>query len=232
MYEVTRLVNVVEPGDEQVVAAVADQISAAATATGARTTLVSPTLPGARNGGDVVAHLQFDCEDQWRRTRADFDLATSSASVARINSVEYHGGNTRWAVDSGRRHPASHGTVYRTLLLRVDETATCAQIDEFEEALLRMPRYIGSIQAWQLSHVAVAHGDSRWTHVWEQEFADVDGLLREYMDHPFHWASVDPFFDPENPKCIVKDRVCHSFCLTEDHVVAPAEPARSVDSAL
>lgn len=232
MYEITRLVQLANPDDTHVLDEVIEHVRAAASSTGATTTLVSPTLPGVRNGGDFVVHLQFESEHQWRRIRADFDRATSNESVSYVNSVEYHSANTRLAGDSGRRQPAGRGIVYRTLLLRVAETASNQQIDEFERALLRMPQYVSSIQAWQLSHVAEAGGDARWTHVWEQEFADLSGLLGEYMNHPIHWASVDAFFDPENPLCIVKDRVCHSFCIADESVVATIERAGSVDSAL
>ncbi|MET4165436.1 MULTISPECIES: Dabb family protein [Gordonia] len=231
MYELTRLVHLTDPHDPQALDEIVERVSAAASATGARRTLVSPTLPGVRNGGDLVVHLQFDSEEEWRRGRADVDRATSGASVARVNSVEYHGANTRLPGTSGRRQRAGRGLVYRTLLLRVDETASDQQVDDFERALLRMPRYISSIQAWQLSHVTEAGGDARWTHVWEQEFADADGLLGQYMDHPIHWASVDAFFDPENPRCIVRERVCHSFCVADESVVAPAELAGTADSA-
>ncbi|OUC80527.1 Dabb family protein [Gordonia lacunae] len=231
MYEITRLLHLKDPGDAHALDEVVERMTSAASATGARRTLVSPTLPGVRNGGDLVVHLQFDSEEQWRRTRAGVDSATSGVAVAHVNSVEYHGANTRLTGDSGRRHRTGHGIVYRALLLRVDEKASDHQIDEFERALLRMPRYITSMQAWQLSHVAEAGGDSRWTHVWEQEFAGIDGLLGEYMDHPIHWATVDPYFDPENPLCIVRERVCHSFCIVGEPMVATTELAGSMDSA-
>ena len=47
-------------------------------------------------------------------------------------------------------------------------------------------------------------GPTRWTHVWEQEFAGEEGF-REYMVHPFHWGRVDQMFDPDGP-----DNVCRS----------------------
>ncbi|MFJ6095700.1 Dabb family protein [Williamsia muralis] len=231
MYEVTRLVHLRDPDDADALDEVLERATAAAAKAGARRTLVSPTLTGVRNGGDLVVHLQFDSQEHWRRTRIDVESATSGGPVSQVNSVEYHGANTRLTENPGRRQRAGHGIVYRTLLLRVDEAASDQQTDEFERALLRMPRYVSSMQAWQLSHVIEAGGDSQWTHVWEQEFTDIDGLLGEYMDHPIHWASVDPFFDPENPLCIVKDRVCHSFCNADQPVVATAELAGSVDSA-
>ncbi|WP_168700136.1 Dabb family protein [Gordonia paraffinivorans] len=227
MYEVTRLIDV-SPLDEPTLDVVAARIAAAADATGAEIALVSPTLPGVRNGGHLVAHLQFDSEDRWIESRAVFDRATSQEPVVRVNSVEYHGSPHRPGA-VGRRAMGNPGAVYRTLLLRVDDSATTDEVDRFERALLRMPRYVDAIQAWRLSRVAVAGGDSQWTHVWEQEYADVDGLLGPYMNHPIHWASVDPFFDPENPVCLVTDRVCHSFCTTDRPLIEPA--SRPTESA-
>jgi hypothetical protein len=31
-----------------------------------------------------------------------------------------------------------------------------------------------------------------WTHAWEQEYRDVDGLLGDYLRQPFHWRCADP----------------------------------------
>ncbi|TYQ10302.1 UNVERIFIED_ORG: Superfamily II DNA helicase [Gordonia westfalica J30] len=234
MYDVTRLITIgpndggdhgPESPDPQRRADVVERIATAALATGASTTLVAPTLPGVRNGGDVIAHLQFDSVGQWRTARDTFDAATSGPEIAHVNSVEYPDHSIPALGSSGRRQLTSPATIYRTLLLRVDAAADTDDITGFEQALLRMPRHITSIQAWRLSRVAVAGGDSDWTHVWEQEFTDLDGLLGQYMNHPIHWASVDPYFDPESPKNIVKDRVCHSFCRLESSIPGPARPA-------
>jgi hypothetical protein len=75
-----------------------------------------------------------------------------------------------------------------------------------------MPRYVPTITAWQLSRVHTAVGTSEWTHVFEQEFTDTDGLMGPYLMHPIHWAVVDRWFDPETKDVIIRDRVCHSFC--------------------
>ena len=75
-----------------------------------------------------------------------------------------------------------------------------------------MTRFIPAIRAWQLSRVDEAIGDSQWTHVFEQEFGDLDGLTGPYLMHPIHWAVVDRWFDPECPDVIIRDRLCHSFC--------------------
>jgi stress responsive alpha/beta barrel protein len=106
------------------------------------------------------------------------------------------------------------------LLLRV-LPATCANtLVHFEAELSAMPLYIPAIKAWQLSRVDDAIGTSRWTHVFEQEFHDLDGLMGPYLMHPIHWAVVDRWFDPECPEAIIRDRVCHSICRCEAPVLS------------
>jgi len=38
--------------------------------------------------------------------------------------------------------------------------------------------------------------------------------------HPIHWAVVDRWFDPETTEVIVRDRVCHSFCVSPAPVLS------------
>lgn len=104
------------------------------------------------------------------------------------------------------------GSVYRALLLRVDSAADAATITDFERELASMPTYVPTIAAWQLSRVETILGTSPWTHVFEQEFTDVEGLMGPYLMHPIHWAVVDRWFDPETTDVIIRDRLCHSFC--------------------
>jgi hypothetical protein len=109
--------------------------------------------------------------------------------------------------------------VYRALLLRVSPDADASTVATFERELSLMPRDVRSITAWQLSRACETVGDSAWTHVFEQQFCDVDGLTGPYLMHPIHWAVVDRWFDPECPDAIVRDRVCHSFCRSETPVL-------------
>jgi hypothetical protein len=125
-------------------------------------------------------------------------------AITQVNGASYYG----VAAAAGPRV----GTVYRALLLRVHPAADGAAVRQFEDELCLMPRYIDAITSWQLSRVDKPVGASAWTHVFEQEFADVDGLMGAYLMHPIHWAVVDRWFDPECPEVIVRDRVCHSFC--------------------
>ncbi|MEV0546243.1 Dabb family protein [Nocardia salmonicida] len=206
MFEVTRLVHLspdVDPCARDRLMTGLRGIAAPV----ARRVLVQPTLPGVRNGGDVLVHLRFDESADWTGTTAEVDTLLSESPVAHVDGAEYQGGTT------GIAEPDATGSVYRVLLLRVAPGTPRATIERFEADLLRMPRYLPSIRSWQLSRVTRGTGSSPWTHVWEQEFTDLDGLTGPYLMHPVHWAHVDRWFDPECPEVIVRDRICHSFCV-------------------
>lgn len=193
---VTRLLDVVESERGRVLSALRD----AAEAGGALRTLVQPTSPGSRNGGDILVHLRFSGQNAW--AESNFDDVLSDPAIANVNGVTYRGTPLR----------RGNGTVYRALLLRVPPEVSADDVAAFEQELAMMPRYVPTIQAWQLSRVDAAIGNSEWTHVFEQEFTDIDGLMGPYLMHPIHWSVVDRWFDPETSDMIVRDRVCHSFC--------------------
>jgi hypothetical protein len=198
MYSVTRLLDVGADEREGVLISIRSR----AKEIGARFHLVEPTLPGSRNGGDILIHLRFDFEHEWLTVADSFADALSQAAVTRINGVSYPGTLTR----------SGDGTVYRILLLRVPPETPADIVTRFEDELRSMTRFIAAIRAWQLSRVDEAIGDSQWTHVFEQEFDDLGGLTGPYLMHPIHWAVVDRWFDPECPDAIIRDRLCHSFC--------------------
>lgn len=201
MYSVIRLLDVDESERDDVL----DTLHPSTF--GAERTLVEPTLPGVRNGGDILVRLQFAD----RHARADavmkLDELLDRKAVRHVNGATY----------SGSSNPAADGTatVYRALLLRVRPETDEATVRRFEDDLRLLPRYVRTIHSWQLSRVEDATGTSPWTHVFEQEFTDVDGLMGPYLMHPIHWAYVDRWFDPECPDMIVRDRVCHSFCRND-----------------
>ena len=207
---VTRLLDVAEPDRERVLHAV----RAAAEDSGALRVLVQPTLPGSRNGGDILVHLRFADRTAWEGS--DFDAALEDSAITRVNGVTYRGA------------PAARGsgTVYRTLLLRVPPDVDPQTVAAFESELGAMPRYVSTIAAWQLSRVEESLGAGEWTHVFEQEFTDVDGLMGPYLMHPIHWSVVDRWFDPETTDVIVRDRVCHSFCDMAAAVLSAPPSAR------
>ncbi|MFN8225592.1 MAG: Dabb family protein [Mycobacterium sp.] len=195
MYSVTRLLDVDEPDRARVLGS----LRTAAAASGAQNWVVEPTLPGSRNGGDVLVHLRFDSAPNY------FNLDLDDPAITRVNGADYTGMPIR---------TGEPGSVYRALLLSVTPDTDMAAVERFERELMMLPRYVSSIRAWQLSPILEPVGATAWTHVFEQEFSDVNGLMGPYLMHPIHWAVVDRWFDPEATDCIVRDRVCHSFCNT------------------
>lgn len=208
MYSLTRLLDVRDDARDSLLGELRNATAAADPLRRA----VAPTQSGSRNGGDILVHLRFTTQDQ--RDCAAEGLATvlDDPVVTRINGADYSGVPVRSA--------DTPGAVYRTLLLRVAPETDPATIARFERELSSMPRYVSTIRAWQLSRVSAAIGASAWTHVFEQEFSDVDGLMGPYLMHPIHWAVVDRWFDPECPDVIIRDRVCHSFCAMADPVLS------------
>jgi hypothetical protein len=209
MYSVTRLLDVAEEDRDRVLASV----RSGAEATHARHRLVEPTLPGARNGGDVLVHLRFDSRSEWLSAADDFAATLNDRAITWVNGATYPGTPTR-------NSSGGAGAVYRPLLLRVLPETDAGTVAQFEDELCWMPRFIPAIRAWQLSRVDDAIGTAQWTHVFEQEFSNIDGLMGPYLMHPIHWAVVDRWFDPECPDVIIRDRVCHSFCHTAESVLS------------
>jgi len=109
---------------------------------------------------------------------------------------------------AGRRVETPAPLVKRTLLLRVLPCAAPDAVARFESDLAEMPEHIATIRSWELSRVT---GTGRFTHAWEQEYASLDGLTGEYMLHPFHWTTVDAWFDPEVPGHVVAPELAHLF---------------------
>ena len=106
--------------------------------------------------------------------------------------------------------------IKRTLFLRVRPDASTAAREQFQADLAAMPDHISTIRSWRLSR-ALGTGPhrERWTHIWEQEFASLDGLTGEYMTNPFHWTTVDAWFDAEVPHHIVEPELAHLFAARD-----------------
>lgn len=167
-------------------------------------------LEGCWGGGQFTVDLQWRarCEDR----TPDF---TALPGFASADAVRYQ------TVASGKRDPGLRQGIWRTLLLTVREGVAAAEVEIFEEELLGMPRYMAAIRNWRLARVTTP--GSRWTHVWQQEYAAIDGLMGEYLLHPYHWGWVDRRFDPEFPDVWVVDTgLCHVFCPLETSIIAPA----------
>lgn len=203
MYKLTKLVTLAEAADREPL--IAELRALVATHRPLRT-LVAPTLDGSWFGGDLIVHLQFDSA----AARAACDAAIAGLlampAVASTETIQYRG------VADGVHAPGLRNGVYRTLLLRINDGTDAATVRRFEDETRQMPHHIPAILNWQLSRVENASGTQRWTHVWEQDYADIGSLLGPYMLHPYHWAHIDRWFDPECPDRIVGPHICHSFC--------------------
>jgi hypothetical protein len=183
--------------------------------------LVQPTLPGVYNGGHLMAHFQFEDEAHWRARQTQLEAVLGSPDVGHVDSAAYEGGV------GGVREPGLEGGVYRALFFCVNRPVDTRTLEQFEAEMRRMPHYIPAICNWQLSRVAHASGARGWTHVWEQEFANIGGLAGEYMLHPYHWARIDRWFDPECTQWMIDTTLCHSFCALERSILSPAKGRHS-----
>lgn len=207
MFKLTRLVTLADPAR---LALLADELRALARTHAAYRTLVAPTLPGSHFGGDLLAHFAFDSAGQRDALGAALGPLLAEDEV---DGADYQGS------PDGKQAPGLANGVYRVLLLSVDEGRAPETIAQFEAETRMMPHYIPAIRNWQLSRAGAAVGERRWTHVWEQEYADAGGLMGPYMMHPYHWARIDRWFDPECPDRIVDARLCHSFCALEASIL-------------
>jgi hypothetical protein len=167
--------------------------------------VVAPVLEGNFNGGDISAIWNFADEPDYRAKRQVIDAAWAGAGVARADWCFFEHG------EKGVSAPGLASGVHRTLFLCADRDASSSRLAQFEAEMAQMPRYIPAISNWRFSRVLEAGGELEWTHVWEQEYSDLGGLMGPYMLHPYHWAFIDRWFDHECPDWLVNLRLCHSF---------------------
>ena len=203
MYSLVALVHA-EPG-------AVDAVSAKLAALGGA---VAPVLEGSFNGGDVSAIFGFADEVAYRARKDAILAAASGAGVLRADTAFYRHGT------QGVASPGLASGVHRALLLCADHDATDARIDAFERETVLMPKYIPAIRNWRLSRVIEATGELGWTHVWEQEYDGIEGLMGPYMLHPYHWAMIDRWFDPECPDWLVNVRLCHNCAAYGRAIIA------------
>ena len=69
MYSVTRLLDVVEDERDRILG----ELRSAAADAGALRWVVQPTLPGVRNGGDILLHSRFDAKNHSDCASKKFD---------------------------------------------------------------------------------------------------------------------------------------------------------------
>ena len=112
------------------------------------------------------------------------------------------------------REPGLTDGIHRSLLVRVDPETDPVIVQRFEHELAAMPNFIDAIRNSSLSRIAAMHASlgPEYTHLWEQEFATLDGLTGAYMQHAYHWSVIDPWFDVQAPVHIVDPVLIHASC--------------------
>ena len=121
--------------------------------------------------------------------------------------------------------PDMTSLVKRTLLFKVADGADPDGVAALEASLVGMVDHIPAIRNWSLARVtplATHTGIPRWTHAWEQEYRDLDGLQHDYLQALYHWAYVDTFYDSDHPNGVVEFPVGHVFGRAATSVLAPA----------
>jgi hypothetical protein len=168
-------------------------------------------LPGAVGGSAYTW-------DAWLEERAPMLEAWLSAEPlrsalaaagARVDAVRFRPQQGHVA-ERGIRQP-----IKRTLLLRVFPQTPPGVIARFDADMCRMPDHIRAIRNWAYSRPDPALHSTSWTHVWEQEYAQLEGLQLDYMLHPYHWAYIDRYYDVESGHQIVDPRLAHVFYRAE-----------------
>ncbi|MBY4766605.1 Dabb family protein [Burkholderia ambifaria] len=171
---------------------------------GASRVALARNLEGCWGAGDYTLDVLRD------------ERATDFTELARVPGVARIDGAACRAIGGGLREPALRDGVWRTLMLRVRPEADEARVRDLERELLRMPAFMPGIRNWRLSRIVTP---GAWTHVWQQEFAQVGDLLGEYLLHPYHWGWVDRRFDAESPDWTV-DAISHAFCPLASSLLA------------
>jgi hypothetical protein len=219
MFKLTKLITAADGADRSQIEAA---LNGAAKASGVVRSMLNPTLPNVYNGGDYIWHLQFNDEDAYRHWLADgaggkaADALVGDPSLVKLaESAAYQGGRT------GTKPDAPAKGCYRTLFLSVNQAPSEAAIEKFDRETYMMGVYIHTIKNWQVSRVKDASGTRPWTHIWEQEYEDLSGLMGAYMLHPHHWGHIDRWYDPECTDYMIDTFLCHTFCNFDGSVIAP-----------
>ncbi len=177
--------------------------------------------PNSHRAGDVMLLGAFVDSDAAARAREHPYVASVvrplvDACAAHVETVRYPQGPARL------QQPDLTGGIHRTLLLHVARDTDPNLVERFELELADMPRYVDSIRNSSLSRVESMSGSlgPDYTHVWEQEFVDLDGLTGPYMMHGYHWSLVDPWFDAQSPSAIVDSVLIHASCALRHSILA------------
>jgi len=179
------------------------------------------TTGNSHRAGHVMLLGAF--ADEEAATRAQVHPYVESVVRPLVEACTEHVETVRYAQGPvALRQPDLADGIHRTLLLHVDPDTPTNLVERFELDLADMPRYIESIRNSSLSRVESMTGSlgPEYTHVWEQEFVDLDGLTGPYMMHGYHWSLVDPWFDAQSPHAIVDEQLIHASCELRRSILA------------
>jgi hypothetical protein len=213
MIRVTAFVHLAPDADPAAVDRLVDAVRRADDELDALAIDAARTTPNSVNAGDVMLLGAFADHDAYERARRHPSVEAVvrpliDACAARVETVRYAQGSVTV------REPELRDGIHRTLLVRVEPTVDPDVVRQFEADVAAMTRHIPAIRNASLSGVDAVHGGHGppWTHVWEQEFADLDGLTGPYMMHGYHWSFVDTWFDAQSPRRIVDPELIHAAC--------------------
>jgi hypothetical protein len=181
------------------------------------------TTPNSVGAGDVMLLGAFRDQDSYERARRDPYVEKVVQPV--LEECARHIEVVRYAQGPvAVREPQITDCIQRTLLVRIAPSVDPGLVRQFEAEVAAMPRYIDAIRNSSASHVDAVEGarGPEWTHVWEQEFATLDGLTGPYMMHSYHWAFVDTWFDLQSPRQIVDPTLIHAACDLRRSILARA----------
>ena len=181
-------------------------VTQAAALAGVRRSHLGRHYPGAAGGGQYTWDVSFDGRDPGTLHQSRGLRQLVADGRLRLDTVAFE--RQHLAVPE----PDIRDCVKRTLFLRVLPGTPPEAVERFERDMLGMPRYIDAIRNWAFSRTDPELHPTPWTHVWEQEYRELDGLEEDYMLSPYHWGLVDGWYDPESPQRIVDTNLAHVYC--------------------
>ena len=170
-------------------------------------------FPGGRGGGEYTWDVVLDGDDP-RVALEAMALDVVRDAIGHLDALAFQPQERRVA------EPRIGLCVKRTLFLRVLPETPAEVVARFERDIMGMADHIDSIRNWAFSRSDPALSPTQWTHVWEQEYAEVSGLEHDYMMHPYHWGFVDGWFNPEMPQQIFDRPLAHVYCPAPESILA------------
>ena len=168
---------------------------------GLRRSQLGRHLPGTVGGGDFTWDAWLD---DGAPPLADW-LEANPLGGAYVDAVRFRPQRAHVA------EPRIARPIKRTLFLRVFPGTPEDSIEQFDADMCRMPDHVRAIRNWAYARTDPALHPTTWTHVWEQEYAELEGLKGDYMLHAYHWGWIDRYFDLESGLRIVDLRIAHVF---------------------